>query len=305
MSNADYSPIRERLKTMQREHQAPSQGMEQLWDQARSPELPTVQLGAPNSQPQNLAATVQVLQERSHQVVTEQHRNEVEETTQATLPKEVHLHWQRLQQEANVINELAQRQAIAIQNFKRSADRLGWSLRKQPPEYGFVLEQFCQLQEPLVAQVIQDNQQVLILTNQAVDLYQDERDASQAANEIRAFSQSRYHRPSRKNSGFLGFLGEPLALLESLWQGFTSNLEGRSPLTPLDFVIWFGSGLIGRLALELAIAASPSLWPWLVGATLGAVALALYRFLIAPQADAAFVTRLLLILVGLVIGGQF
>ncbi|MEO1094299.1 MAG: hypothetical protein AAFX01_05310 [Cyanobacteria bacterium J06638_28] len=304
MSNADYSPIRERLKTMQREQQSQPQDWEQLWDQARSPELPTVEPADHTLQRQNLAATVQALQARSQQTIAAMPKEAVEETSQAALPKEVHLHWQRLQQEANVINELAQRQALAIQNFKRSADRLGWSLRKQPAEYGLVLEQFCQLQEPAVAHVVQDDQQTLILTNQAVDLYQDERDASQAADEIRAFAQTQHHRLPRENRDVWGFLAEPLAILESVWQGFTSNLEGRSRLTPLDIVIWLGGGLIGRLALELAIAASPSLWPWLVGATIGAVALALYRFLMAPRPDAVFVTRLLLILIGLGIGGQ-
>ncbi|MEM0980806.1 MAG: hypothetical protein AAGH78_11085, partial [Cyanobacteria bacterium P01_H01_bin.58] len=132
MSNADYSPIRERLKTMQQEQQSQPQSWEQLWDQARSPELPTVQSADHTLQPQNLAATVQALQARSQQTMAERSPEAVETTSPTTLPKEVHLHWQRLQQEANVINELAQRQAIAIQNFKRSADRLGWSLRKQP-----------------------------------------------------------------------------------------------------------------------------------------------------------------------------
>ncbi|MEO1300057.1 MAG: hypothetical protein AAFW75_30665, partial [Cyanobacteria bacterium J06636_16] len=102
----------------------------------------------------------------------------------------------------------------------------------------------------------------------------------------------------------LAATADPLGVLETCWQTLTRTLEARSRLTPLDIVIWLGGGLIGRLAIQLALAASPGLWPWLVGATVGAVALALYRLLFAPRPDVALVARLFLALVGLVLGGK-
>ena len=88
------------------------------------------------------------------------------------------------------------------------------------------------------------------------------------------------------------------------WHQLTTTLEDQSQLTPLDVLVWGGGGLIGRRALELALSALPGLWPWLVGVTMAAVALGLYRWLFAPRRDGVFMARLFLALVGLAIGGQ-
>ena len=302
MNQSDLAPIRERLETLKRASQSQQDISEPLWDQPRSPELPVTKPTGTNANPAQLAATVQALQQRS-QLMGAPAPTEEAVTYPPTMPPDVSLHWQRLQQEALLINELAQKQTTAIQNFKRSADRLSWSLRTQPPTYGLQFEQFCELQNALVSQVTQDESGKLILTNVTVDLYIDERHASQTAQDIRAFSQARIHRPAATHTPFLGLIKEPLAMLEALWQNLHRQ-EGASRLTPLDIIIWGGGGLIGRLALELALAALPGLWPWLVGITIGAVAFALYRLLLAPRPDMAFVIRLLLALIGLALGGQ-
>lgn len=92
--------------------------------------------------------------------------------------------------------------------------------------------------------------------------------------------------------------------VSELWQMLTTTIENQSQITPIDILVWCGGGIIGRLALELALAAMPGLWPWVIGITIGAVALGLYRLLFAPRTDAAFIARLFLVLLGLGIGGQ-
>ena len=303
MKKSDLAPIRERLETLKRTSESQPEGSEPPWDHPRSLELPITQPARTHASQTQLAAAVQALQQRSNQVGAHISPEETEAPA-ASIPPTVNLHWQRLQQEAIAINELAQKQAIAIQNFKRSADRLAWSLRKQPASSGFEFEHFCELQAPMVSQITQDDHGKLVLTNVAVDLYEDERQASQTAQDIRSFSRARSQHSPHRPAGWLTLIQDPLATLETCWQVLTSTLETRSRLTPLDVVIWLGGGLIGRLALELALAALPGLWPWLVGATVGAVALALYRLLLAPRPDIAFVTRLFLALVGLALGGQ-
>ncbi|NER78757.1 MAG: hypothetical protein F6K42_04100 [Leptolyngbya sp. SIO1D8] len=304
MNKSDLAPIRERLEILKQTSSSQTDVSEPLWDHPRSPELPITHAPTtPTRQTTQIADTVQALRQRSQQAHSESPTTEEPSPSPETLPPGIDLHWQRLQQEAIAINELAQKQAIAIQNFKRSADRLAWSLRKQPSAYGFEFEQFCEFQAAVVSQVTQDDQGKLVLTNVTVDLYQDERHASQTAEEIRAYSQARSQAESGRN-GLVTFIGNPLAVFETCWQTLTSIIEARSQLTPLDLLIWLGGGLIGRLALELALSAVPGLWPWLVGATVGAVALALYRLLWAPRPDIAFVTRLFLALVGLAIGGH-
>lgn len=304
MNQPDLAPFRERLETLQRTPEVAADLADPLWDQPRSPELPSM---PPPSAPANpgarstdLAATVYALRQRSHQAGAQAIGDETSPAP-PSLPPEIDLHWQRLQQEALAINELAHKQAIALQNFKRSADRLQWSLRKHSASHGLRLEDFCQLQPTSVPQVTPNESGTLLLTPVEVDLYADERHASQTAEEIRAFSQGRTPPPGTAG---LPLVGEILSSIGPLWHGLTYNLEGRSRLTPLHIIVWLGGGVIGRLAIELALAAVPGLWPWLVGVTVGAVVLALYRLLLTPRPDIAFVSRLFLVLVGLALGGH-
>lgn len=303
MNKLDLAPIRERLETLKRTQNFQAEASDPLWEHPQSPQLPLQQSpGAPVSHSQQ-AAMVEALQQRSQQAeVPPSHENPDSESP--ALPPEVNLHWQRLQQEAITINELAQKQAIAVQNFKRSADRLAWSLRRHPSAYGFEFEQFCEIHHAVVSQVTQNEQGRLVLNNVAVDLHEDERHASQTAQEIRAFSQARSQASSEPSLDLSASLSQPFTVLVRSWQTLTQSLETRSRLTLLDIVIWLGGGLIGRLAIQLALAALPSLWPWLVGAMVGAVALALYRLLFAPRPDIAFVVRIFCALVGLALGGQ-
>ncbi|HEY9888163.1 MAG TPA: hypothetical protein V6D02_07160, partial [Candidatus Obscuribacterales bacterium] len=97
---------------------------------------------------------------------------------------------------------------------------------------------------------------------------------------------------------------EPVTLITGLWHALTGTLKHRTPLTPLDILIWGGGGVIGRMMLDLALAAIPGLWPWVIASVLGAVALGLYRLLFSRQPDVAFIARLFLALVGLGIGGK-
>lgn len=305
MNQSDLAPIRERLETLKRtgELHPQSEAVTPPWDSPRSPELPVTPRTEPSPHQPQLLDTVQALQRRSQPVTAATNQATVM-ASGTTLPAEITLHWQRLQQEATQINTLAQQQAIAIQNFKRSADRLAWSLRKHPGNSTLAIDQFCELHDAVVSQVAQTDDGKLVLAMATVDLYEDERQASRTAQDIRARSQSHVDQALNATTNLGTVLRHPLAVVQSCWHTVTRTLETRSRLTTLDIVIWIGGGLIGRLALELSLAALPSLWPWLVGATIGAVALGLYRLLFSPHPDIAFVTRLFLALLGLALGGQ-
>ncbi|MGF1520844.1 MAG: hypothetical protein ACFBSF_00810 [Leptolyngbyaceae cyanobacterium] len=306
MNKSDLAPLRARLETLQRTQDHPTETSEPMWGHPSAPELPVTKSSSPASGQSQQTAVVEALQRRSQQPEPQVSYETYEKTsnTPPPLPQEVNLHWQRLQQEAMIINELAHKQAIAIQNFKRSADRLAWSLRRHPSAYGFEFQQFCELHQAVVSQVLQDAQGKLTLRHVAVDLHEDERHAAQTAEDIRALAQTKAQTLTDQAPGFLGPTADPQRMFEAFWQTLTRTLEVRSRLTPLDIVIWLGGGLIGRLAAQLALAALPSLWPWLVGATVGAVALSLYRLLFAPRPDVALVARVFLALVGLALGGK-
>lgn len=224
--------------------------------------------------------------------------------TPATTSAELDLHRHRLQQQARAINDLARQQEAAIQAFKRSSDSLAWCLRRNDHAHGWRLEQFCQLESAAVTQVIQDESGAFVLTQAAIDLYEDERQASQTAQALRERKRPHAQSAAATREGWMTLVAEPLAALEALWQAVTGTWEARSRLTALDLLLWLGGGVIARQALELLLAAVPQVWPLLVGATVGAVALALYRLMTAQRTDLGFVVRLFLALAGLVIGGQ-
>ncbi|WP_035987847.1 hypothetical protein [Leptolyngbya sp. KIOST-1] len=75
-------------------------------------------------------------------------------------------------------------------------------------------------------------------------------------------------------------------------------------LSLVDSMLWFGGGVIGRLALNLLLGAFPSLWSLAVAAITAMTAYALYRATLAPKLAFGPALRVALLIVGLAIGGQ-
>jgi hypothetical protein len=75
-------------------------------------------------------------------------------------------------------------------------------------------------------------------------------------------------------------------------------------LSVVDGVLWLGGGVIGRLALNLLLAAFPALWSVAVAAITAVTAYALYRATLAPKLAFGPAIRVFLLVVGLVVGGQ-
>lgn len=87
--------------------------------------------------------------------------------------------------------------------------------------------------------------------------------------------------------------------------GVTDGLAGRSGgLSLVDSVLWFGGGVIGRLGLNLLLAAFPALWSVAVAAITAITAYALYRATLAPKLAFGPAVRVFLLVVGLMVGGQ-
>jgi hypothetical protein len=80
--------------------------------------------------------------------------------------------------------------------------------------------------------------------------------------------------------------------------------ETTSSLSFTDGTLWFGGGVIGRLALNLLLAAFPALWSVAVVTITAMTAYALYRATLAPKLAFGPALRVFLLVVGLVVGGQ-
>lgn len=246
----------------------------------------------------DLSATVEALRQRSANVAPPQNP-----APEPAMPPELDMHLHRLQGQARQINQLAQEQEAALQTFKRSVDSLAWHLQRHPSPW--TLEQFCRLEPVAIAQVLADTQGAMVLTSTAIDLFQDEQNAVQTAHLLR-------HQAQPQNQAWFGagnwstrLIREPIAAITQLWQGLTTTLEHHSDLSALDIVGWLLGGIISRKVLELTLAALPSLWPLLIGGIIAWVGWTLYRLITHPRSDLAMIARVLLALLGLVLGGQF
>jgi hypothetical protein len=153
------------------------------------------------------------------------------------------------------------------------------------------------------------------------------------SSQLAAQLRSTYGAPSVRRRGWRALLAEtstlgqePSRLLASLglgaWQlaqevvrllgtsqpstpGGQRFPQGAIPvLTPVDGILWFGGGVIGRLALNLLLAAFPSLWSVAVAAITAVTAYALYRATLAPKLAFGPAMRVFLLVAGLVVGGQ-
>ena len=257
-----------------------------------------------------LGSTVEALRQRSQQIagvapaIAAPAASLAASTAPApppTLPKDVRLHLDRMQGQAYQINDLAQQQAVAMEAFKQGVDGLAWSLQRHGLTHHWPVEQFARLESVAVAQVFQGEDGAMVLTQSPVDLFQQEREASHTAQWLR--HQGHGHPQASPPAGWQMLGAEPLAVLSQLGQALTTTLERRSRLTPLSVLVWLGGGAIARQALDLLLAASPGLWPGLVVLVVGAVAFALYRLMTRPSLDLPFMTRLLLALLGLLLGG--
>lgn len=209
---------------------------------------------------------------------------------------------ERLRDEAEKINELSRQQEIAIRKFQSSVNGLELILLKHPQSAHLRPEQFCEIREAALTTVFQDESNRYVLASVELDLALEERQASEMAASLRSHSQIRTN--SLSASSFGSSFESTLATLKSLWGSLHAYFEEQSNIAPFDVLVWCGGGVIGRIALELALAATPVLWHWVVGITVGAVVLGLYRLLFASRPDGSFIARVFLVLIGLGIGGQ-
>ncbi|MGD1940200.1 MAG: hypothetical protein ACFB0G_02710 [Leptolyngbyaceae cyanobacterium] len=302
MNSSDLSSIREQLLALQNE----SAEAESFPAPEPPPPAPSLPLqGGENGdwQKAHQSEMLQALRQRSQSPVESRSPETVAAAAASPIPPSINAYLRRLQEDTEKINDLYRQQQIAIHKFQRTVKGLDFALLKQSNQGRIRLEQFCEIQDAALTKVLQDETGRYILTAVDLDLDTDQRQASQTAAAVRLRGQTTHAAPET-NLDFRALIETPLAWLERGWQKLTATLADQSQLTPLDVLVWCGGGLIGRRALELALSALPGLWPWLVGVTMAAVALGLYRWLFAPRRDGVFMARLFLALVGLAIGGQ-
>lgn len=241
---------------------------------------------------------------------------------------QVSLHQQRLQTIVEQINDLSMRQERAMVEMKAVAERLDMEQRRQQrieADQGLAtsIPLVVNYDGALVASAEQDDLGNVVLTYRSVDLHQAHREAIHLAQALRDRNQVRNQQPSAfaHSPGIYTLLAEPLGAVRTLWElGSALAIEGfyriaqlvnevrsqeSTPFTLTDGIIWFGGGVIGRLALNLLLSAYPGLWSLAVAGAIGMTAYALYRATLAPRIQIDLAYRVLLAVAGLIIGGRF
>ncbi|MGF1460247.1 MAG: hypothetical protein ACFBSG_14630 [Leptolyngbyaceae cyanobacterium] len=302
----DISAIREQLLANQAEPNPPAHTPAEK--SSASPRLPVVGNEAVHWQAPHRTEVLQALRQRSTPPATPHSPEELAASPPAhqgnSDSASVSRYLQRLHTEAEIINELYRQQEAAIRKFQGSVHGLSLILMRQPHGTKFHIDQFCEIRDAALTTVIQDADERYVLTAVDLDLTLEEQQASATAATIRDRSMQR---PSAR-AGFASAVPFSMArlrqTLSAVRRAYQTNSATKPIVTPMDILFFCGGGVIARLALELLLAANSNLWHWVVGITIGAVVLGLYRLLFSPNPDVVFVSRLFLVLVGLGIGGQ-
>jgi hypothetical protein len=244
--------------------------------------------------------------------------------------QEVEIHIKRLQALAEKINALSGEQEHFMGEIKAVESRLE-QLQLQgssSPEAGLPVPKI-HLDRAVLASAETDADANLHITYRSPNLPQPEHDAHVLADHLRGTygPRSRTSGPGlwfRLMQEFDLVWQEPATLVAQFWQqvqglgvrGQASAAPGgaarlsASPvsawraLSPIDMLLWFGGGLIGRVALSLLLSALPGLWSLAVAVLTGITAYALYRATLAPRKDFGLAYRVFLMIAGLMIGGQ-
>lgn len=241
------------------------------------------------------------------------------------------LGWQRLKSQGDKINALSQAQEAAILEFKALAERLERDLRRQEilgeqgVYSGYGSHPVCEYESAIVPLIEQSPQGIYRLTHRPVDLYQAEREASLNAQALRDRAHARdgaFHPfPQRNGLDWQTMFEEPWQMLQSVYHWGrdqfqallqptepapipTHRKRSRSRITALDVLIWVGGGVITRLGLNLMLSAFPILWLPAIAIIVILSAWALYRAVLMPRTDINFGLRLLMGIIGLLIGGH-
>lgn len=245
--------------------------------------------------------------------------------------EEAGIHVKRLYSLADRINKLSSEQEHLIVEIRALESRLGL-LQPYLPSHLFE-PLTVSLDEAMLASAEgNDGMTYLRVASRSPEIPHPDQDAYDLANHLRGTYGSRRNSMtpfwwSKLWDDFGLLLQEPTALVRGLQGQFgavinvcfgqSSSLASNYSPTPLnqgagweslsvvDMLLWFGSGVIGRMALNLVLTAIPGLWSLAVALLTGVTAYALYRATLAPRRDFGLAYRMFLVIAGLVIGGRF
>ncbi|MEB3251146.1 MAG: hypothetical protein VKO01_03290 [Cyanobacteriota bacterium] len=322
----DLTAIQEKLRRQAQFSQPGSSGLPQDWPPTPSLMISPKDKAAPPT-PQ-LANTVQTLRRRSLRSLgtipsSAPSLAMSNPSTDPQIDPDSMIWQQQLRTMVDTINRLSHEQELVIATLATTGTQLLDSARKQlRPGDRFPLPTI-DLNQAVTTTATLDGQGNVYLGYKPIQLKSLDLGAHQLAAQLR----ERYgpdHQPPNPLAANLvkvgrelrTLLGEPWSCFQYVWRkwlflGFTPSPQRRKstsnikPVLPswVDSCLWVGSGVIGRLVLNLLLSAFPTFWPLAVLVITGILTYALYNTTLATRPNFGVAIRVLLLVAGLGLGG--
>lgn len=270
-----------------------------------------------------------------------QHRQQLQlSLPQEALEEQIANEMKRLEVQAQRINQLSAAQENAMRELKAIAEKVERTLQSaDAPEEFLVGAEVCEYLATLVPHMEQSQNGAFVLTTREVDLFRAEREAALNAKRLRRQgeisnrmatqpqwdAQEEYEYEIEETDDFWSHWSQTLRP----WMVHLSTSVGQliSTLTPSrrtrrtaqrqvaqppqepvvvirDAVIWVLGATVARIGIDLLLAAVPALLPAVVMLIIAPAAIAIYKATVAPQTGFALGYRLLLTMIGLLLGGR-
>lgn len=225
--------------------------------------------------------------------------------------------WNQLTTQAEHINQLTSAQEAALLELRAIAQRLerDWratGLEKFP--FAETDGDFSALYRPGSAElpyVERDEAGRYLLTSRTLDLLKAEREAQLMAQELR-----------KRRTPTLGAFLTPTGQTLLRWVSGLFNARPSRPARPRraaravavplqdvtlslpNAALWLVGSTVARMAIDAVLLSHPALWLPAVGLIIAPAAIAAYRTTVAPETSLQWGYRLLLIMIGLLLGGR-
>ncbi|MBW4514108.1 MAG: hypothetical protein KME11_02645 [Timaviella obliquedivisa GSE-PSE-MK23-08B] len=224
--------------------------------------------------------------------------------------------FQRLDAQAEEVNQLSAAQEAAILKLKAIAEQVGqdWqsSDSKNLASSGKAvrLPPICEYLETAVPHIEKDQQGKFVVTSRSVDLFKAEREAELNAEELR-------HRAmrTRQNSSLFRRVWNWLVerpqpktsqskTLQSKMQKRSVQRSKGSPFRVRNTVILLVGAIVARVLLDTLLTIFPGLWLPAIAIMVTPSAIAIYRRPLTSESSLIWGYRLVIVLLGLLIGGR-
>ncbi|MBE9179877.1 hypothetical protein IQ268_15000 [Oculatella sp. LEGE 06141] len=289
---------------------------------------------------EDLMAAVNALQQRSNDYL-QPFRQLHPQPAQPTSPQRLSDAFKQLEERANYVNKLAAAQETAILELKAIAERLerDWkAIELETPDADLDAEvpTICDYITASVPHIEKDDHGTFIVTSRSVDLFKAERDAALVAHGLRhrisstdpepnsqrdrtispdstRFDQPHHATAANPPDFWKPLLNRGLSLLGILnaapprrrtRRTARRGMSAQAGFSAQTAMLWFIGAVAARVALNSVLAVFPAGWLPAVVLIVVPVAIAIYRTSASPQTSTVWGYRLLLVMLGLLLGGR-